>query len=352
MLQVRAVSGAIIAELDEDFGLDSGACVVDLKHFLAAKTGYSRFRQRLLDEDGDLEDHVDLARHHHLQLVILEFSPFDQALVNALLAACEANLPKEVEGYLARPQDPNARGDAQMLPIQVAAEFGHLEVMRLLIDAGADCNATTVDGTTALHLAAEEGHVEVVELLIQTGAEKNAATWSGKAALHFAAEDGHLEVVRLLLDAGAEKDAAAADGHTVLQAAVMYGHLEVVRLLLEAGADSNLATFDGHRPLHLAALNGRFEVVQELLQYGAEINAATVLGATALHCAVQIGNLKIVRLLLGLGAEQNARKEDGTTASRSLIGILSELLQNTANALRVSLFLRCFTSVVLFGGMV
>lgn len=72
-----------------------------------------------------------------------------------------------------------------------------------LIEAGADVNAATPGGTTALILAAETGHAEVVEALIAKGAGLNARNKTGMTALGLALDNGHDEIVRMLRDAGA-----------------------------------------------------------------------------------------------------------------------------------------------------
>ena len=134
----------------------------------------------------------------------------------------------------------------------------------MLLEAGADKDAATMHGVTvtALHIAAREGHLEVVRLLLQAGADKDASNGDGLTALHFAARPGHSEVVRLLLEAGADKDAATTHGVTVtaLHIAAQEGHLEVVRLLLEAGADKDTADTNGWTALHFAAEDGHLEV--------------------------------------------------------------------------------------------
>ena len=94
------------------------------------------------------------------------------------------------------------------------------------------------DGYTALMAASCEGHNEVVRLLLDAGAETNLAATDGYNALILASRKGHNEVVRLLLDAGADKNLAATDGYTALMAASHNGHIEVVRVLLAAGCRS------------------------------------------------------------------------------------------------------------------
>ena len=129
------------------------------------------------------------------------------------------------------PMENDADSDFPPLPpIIFAAGRGHLEMVRLLLEARADKNTRDPDdGRTALMAAAARGHLRVVNFLLQVGADKEAATPDGDTALTYAAESGHLNVVYMLLEAGADID-AAADGHTPLILAAC-GHLEIARLL-------------------------------------------------------------------------------------------------------------------------
>ena len=78
-----------------------------------------------------------------------------------------------------------------------------------MIQAGGDVNEQTEDGSTTLHAASANGHVEVVNILIQAGAEVNAQVkegiFKGWTPLHDASELGHVEVITALLAAGADK---------------------------------------------------------------------------------------------------------------------------------------------------
>jgi len=84
------------------------------------------------------------------------------------------------------------------------------------------------------------GHLEVVKLLLEHGADPNVKNRDGKTPLHNAASEGHLEVVKLLLERGADPNVKDDDGNTPLHNAAWRGHLEVVKLLLEHGADPNV----------------------------------------------------------------------------------------------------------------
>ena len=280
-MEIQALSGATVSQLHEEDLLcmvESGQSVKDLKRLLASRIGYSRFRQRLVSKElGELRDDMPVRQLPSLQLVILDFCAPEQAKWEALLLACQNNRVVEVEQLLQKPLDPNRRGPSPQpeWPMFSAAALGYLEVVRMLLEAGADMNAENQDRSTALMFAAHNGHLEVVQVLLEAGADKNAAKQDGATALMLAAEDGHLEVVQLLLEAGADKNAATQDGTTALMLAARDGHFEVVRMLLEAGAETNAATQDGETALMAAARDGHLEVVQVLLKAGADKSAAT-----------------------------------------------------------------------------
>ncbi|CAJ1385119.1 unnamed protein product, partial [Effrenium voratum] len=152
--------------------------------------------------------------------------------------------------------------DDRRTPLHFAAENGHDEVACCLLAAGADPDKTDTDSWTPLHFAAANGHTEVARCLLRYGATTGKADDLGRVPLHFAADDGHAEIVHCLLAAGADKDKASKFGLTPLHLAAEEGHLEVVRCLLKAGADKGKTNFRGHTPRHFASLNGHEEVVR------------------------------------------------------------------------------------------
>ena len=105
--------------------------------------------------------------------------------------------------------------------------------------------------------AALKGRLEVVRLLLEAGADKEPASKNCSRALYAVASKGHLEVVRLLLEAGADKE---PDRETMVQgllfAVVSICLLEVLRLLLEAGADKEAASENCSRSLYAVASKG------------------------------------------------------------------------------------------------
>jgi ankyrin repeat protein len=183
---------------------------------------------------------------------------------------------------------------------------------RLQRVVGAACAAALLMGATLLSGtplvdAARRGEVELVRSMLDDGADVNAAQGDGLTALHASAERGHVEIARLLIAAGADLDAETRIGHyTPLHLAGRGGHGHVVLALAEAGADVSRATSNtGVTPLHLAASAvGGEPAVATLLDHGAAVNAREAsAGQTPLMFAAAYDRAAAVRELLSRGAD-------------------------------------------------
>lgn len=109
------------------------------------------------------------------------------------------------------------RNTLRVTPLIEAASHGHSEIVRLLLDVGADVNAQTIYGNSPLSLAAEFGQDEAVaEILKQKNLNVSPAQTDGKTPLHWAALKGYSKIVRLLLDHGADVNARDENEKTPL----------------------------------------------------------------------------------------------------------------------------------------
>jgi ankyrin repeat protein len=150
----------------------------------------------------------------------------------------------------------------------VASVRGDLEQLRrVLEDNPALVASHSADGWTPLHLAAHFGQVEAVRLLLQAGADVRARSTnpSANTALHAALAGRNLPVTEMLLDAGAEVNAQQHGGYTALQAAAQHGDVAMIELLLRHGADPSLAADDGRIALEMAETGGH-SAASELLR--------------------------------------------------------------------------------------
>jgi len=175
-------------------------------------------------------------------------------------------------------------------------------VVRMLEMRSINVEAKGVYGRTCLPTAANNGHLDICRLLINKGALLEAKDSEGFTSLHLAADRGLVNICRLLIDEGAQLDEKTNYGSTPLHYVSYEGHVEIVRLLCDRGANIEAQDEEGLRPLHDAASNGHISVVKELIEErNAEINARTVNGETALTFANNYNKLDVAAYLVSHG---------------------------------------------------
>ena len=176
---------------------------------------------------------------------------------------------------------------ATLLMAMAGAETNQKRAYRILsglIDSGADVNARTRTGGTALLFAAKADRFKVLRRLLAAGAEVDARDRDGWTALMLAARDGRQRTVVKLLEAGADPNAMSDAGWTALMWVAWHGHLRIAEELLEAGADPNLGSFAGGTPLVRAVQTGRRRMVLTLIAGGARADGELA-GADTLEWA-------------------------------------------------------------------
>ncbi|KAI0290291.1 ankyrin repeat-containing domain protein [Russula brevipes] len=166
-------------------------------------------------------------------------------LVTPLVAALAGEHFRTADLLRHNGADPNVRGHFQRAPLHAAAYYGHLEVIRKLIEYEADINARDVDDETPLYTASITIHPEypsAVRLLLGHGADVNARTKDGSTPLLMASRQEALEGVRLLLEHGADVGVEDNMGRTPFR--VAGGNPEIMELLSEHGAEGLQSTVE------------------------------------------------------------------------------------------------------------
>ena len=192
-------------------------------------------------------------------------------------------------------------------PLYLAAEHGHLGMVKLLLDKGSDVNAQDNHWGTALQAASLGGYEQIVKLLINKGADVNAQYGCCGTVLQRASERGHDRIVRLLLDHGADVNARGGHFHNALIAASHNGHKRTVQLLLDNGAEVNAQGRCIDNALIAAYNKGHEQIIKLLINKGADVNAQYGCCGTVLQRASERGHDRIVRLLLDHGADVNVQ---------------------------------------------
>lgn len=115
------------------------------------------------------------------------------------------------------------------------------------------------------------GHLNVVKILVRAGAKVNHTTRTNSTPVRAACFDGRLDIVKYLTDHSADIHITNKYNNTCLMIAAYKGHLDVVNFLLELKANPNEKAHCGATALHFAAECGHVEIVKSLLENGAEI---------------------------------------------------------------------------------
>ncbi|KIW19973.1 hypothetical protein PV08_00548 [Exophiala spinifera] len=184
-------------------------------------------------------------------------------------------------------------------PLYLAVAYGRLSTVKFLLGFDhAQVNTPGPRGLTPLHKATEQGNVDIVTMLLQAGAVVATQDNFGMTALHLAARRGYLSLVRLLGVAGRAVGVQDKDGLCALDHAATGGYTAIVRYLLENGGNMWHKGHEAWTPLHRACRGGHTDIVSLFLEHDADVFAADRKGNIPLHLAVRSGNMSTVRALL------------------------------------------------------
>lgn len=198
--------------------------------------------------------------------------------------------------------------------LSLACERGNTEVVKLLLEVGANIKSIYDLGEHNVYMASKYGYIDIVKLLIENGAVFSGEL-GGNSPLSVASQVGHIDLVKLLVESGA-KDLESALISAVSNNISLDKHLEIVKYLIDNGAN-NL-----NDALINSALYGHIEIVKYLI-----VKGATSFNDALINSAFQ-GHLEIVKLLIKNGA---------TDLNKSLIAsvehpdVLQYLLEKGAN---------------------
>lgn len=262
---------------------------------------------------------------------------------------------ERVTALLKQGVNPNCADDIGQTPLLFAARNGHTEVVKALLDGGADVdNVSNFNKRTALYEAAIRFHYDTAKVLIAAGGDINHISKDGVTPLHhillqdnsgiplragvvrqfiaelnpdvnkgsergdtplvFAAFNRQTEAMKELIEAGADVNKSGVNENIPLHTALRYKSFENVQILLKAGSDVNRANKYGQTPLHTAVYEQDVRYITALLKAGADINQADNTGTTPLMFAVGLNSIEGTALLLAAGVDKHIVDKDGKTA--------------------------------------
>ncbi|MBD2731102.1 ankyrin repeat domain-containing protein [Nostoc sp. FACHB-892] len=221
-----------------------------------------------------------------------------------------------------------------------ASDYGQLEAVKLLVDAGADVNALVwKSGDNPFLNAADAGEKEVYDYLYPLVSEEIRKVGEQRIARGIkikqrkqrknienfidAAMMGQLEAVQAAIKNGIDINAIGSNGQTALMYAASYGHISVIKVLIKAGANLDILSDEDITGVRQTALmlvassyfaTNRHEVIKVLVEAGANINLQGQDGLTALMWATLCNYTNAVEALIECRADLNIRDKDGNTA--------------------------------------
>ena len=178
-----------------------------------------------------------------------------------------------------------------------AVEGGQVEEIRYIIGNGT-LPDTVVDGWTALEKASIDNRCDVIKVLVESGADPNRADEDGFMCLYWTAKNGHADASETLIACGAHYNKADKYGSTPLHYAAQSGHKDVVGVLLKNGADPERPCDKGNTPLHVASISGHQEIVELIMAHGVDPNPTNFRGETPLIVATRSGNTNVIKVFL------------------------------------------------------
>lgn len=284
-----------------------------------------------------------------------------------LIDAVKAGDIADVENHILRGEDLNAQAENGFTALHFAARAGQVEILKLLLDYGADFSiCAKQEGFSSPLVTAEEAEQwEAAALLRSRGAFYTVfllAMWGdvrgmeelagarpgalkektliGETSLHWAARFGKTKVVEFLLDQGLDPDLPEKErGSTPFTEAALHNRAGVVKLMVARGADVDQRLFYGNTVLHKKAETGDLELVELLLSLGADINAKNAKGWTPLHTAVAARQQEFAEFLIKKGALIYAADHKGLSplhlaAQRELVDMITFLMERGASVTR------------------
>ncbi|XP_071116431.1 uncharacterized protein [Haliotis cracherodii] len=203
-------------------------------------------------------------------------------------------------------------------PVMEAAQWGHRDVVELLVKEGADVSLVDEFGDNTLHLACSRGDVETVEFVLSLNVvDINSRGGRSRTLVMKAAVGKHRDVVKLLVSNGADVSLVDVVGNNTLHWACRGGDVETVEFVLSLNVvDINSRGGRSRTPVMRAAFRGHRDVVKLLVSNGADVSLVDVVGNNTLHWACWSGDVETVEFVLSLNVvDIDARNNSGETAA-------------------------------------
>jgi ankyrin repeat protein len=224
-------------------------------------------------------------------------------------------------------------------PIEIAASFGLIDFLEVLLDQSLDVSAENYDYGHILLIAIEFEQIKLVRFLVERGADVNGQDGKYDAPLHKAIERGNDDLVHFLVEKGADVNVQDGEYRTPLHKAIERGNGAIVRFLVENQANVNLGGGEYGNPLQAAIYQGFESIVPFLIENGADVNAEGDKYRGPLQTAIEYCNDGTTHFLVQRSRENET--QEGTNESERIRAHIAlqkqkELIEKLIEAERVA----------------
>ena len=228
-----------------------------------------------------------------------------------LMGAAYKGKVQVVKSLIERGADPSLMDNRGWNSLHVAANGGDADIIDLIHTQVPNIESKTGDGCTPLMIAAFNSKLHAVKWFLEKGATVTREANSGANALHFAAEGGDTDIIDLIHTHLLNIESKTSQGRTPLMMAARGGKLQAVKWFLEKGATVNCDDNNGRNTLHFAAEGGDTDIIDLIHTHLLNIESKTSQGRTPLMMAARGGKLQAVKWFLEKGATVNCDDNNG-----------------------------------------
>lgn len=203
---------------------------------------------------------------------------------------------------------PNPRGST---PLIVAASFGMQDLVKYLIEKGADVNAINAFGNTPLHYAAWKADEASFKLLHKKGAKLNVQNGEGQTPLQYSCMGGSYAIFKYCIDNGMDINEKCNDGSSLIHWAALGGNVEIFSYLGKNGFDILAKDKDGSIPMYWAASGNKLDMVKFYVEKkGIDLNKKDNAGTYPLQSAINRGSIDVAKYMIEKGARLDVELKD------------------------------------------
>lgn len=284
-------------------------------------------------KNSDEKNMVELVHFGHD--INTKMSIFSQAPIHKVIESSKSDKYNVLKKMLDMGADPNIRDSNGWTALHYSCQFGDYDSVQILVKSKADIDCYSNNHRTPLHLAANMNFPVIVKYLLENNSDANYKDHYGCTPIHLASKQGNTECVAILLAFGAKLYEEDFRKWNILHYAAFHGHHRTVRFISKYDADYNLlqTTRNSQNKLPIeivrdpsvkpffislwhAAKEGDLDMTRQLLNDGEDVNELTTfLKNSPLHLAVLNNHYLLVRLLLENHAEIDIRNRDGITSA-------------------------------------